>query len=77
MINSGLFIKVKLVFDGWILSEGKTFDSKDTIEASMGSFHYGSTFNADLYLRRDEIQEIKEQIKKGLRPRFEMYLEGK
>jgi len=69
-MNSGYFKRIKLTFDEWELPEGKYLDSKDTIEAILGSFHSGTTFNADLYARKDELEDFEEQIKKGFRPKF-------
>ena len=76
-MNTGTFIEVDLVFDMW---EGNSYmiDSPVLNEASSGSFHSGSTFNANLFLRQDEIDDLKEQLQKGLRPRFVIYpLENK
>ena len=71
-MNSGYFKKVELVFDNWECNN-LTIDSKDLVEASLGSFHSGTTFNADLYLTKDELNDLEEQMKKGFRPRFVIY----
>ena len=75
MINSGTFVKVRLIFKRWIISED--WNKNKEIDLSMGSFHAGTTFNADLYLRRDEINDLKEALKEKNVPIFELELEEK
>jgi hypothetical protein len=41
-------------------------------ELMLSSFHAGKIFKANLFLRRDDILELREAIKKGIHPIFEL-----
>ena len=73
MSNSGYFVKVNLVFKRWVISED-WIENKE-IELGRGSFHAGSCFKADLYLRKDEVEDLKEALKGKNVPIFELELE--
>lgn len=70
-------MKLKIFFDGWILGEGVYLHSKEVLEATLGSFHYGTVFTVDLHLRDDEILDLKKQMAKGLQPKFIGMLENR
>ncbi len=64
--------EVELVFDNWE-TNNNMLDSSVLNEASNGSFHSGTCFNANLFLKEEEIEDLQEQMKKGLRPKFTLF----
>jgi len=61
---------MKLVFETW-QQEGQDIYS-DFPELSMGPFHAGSVFDCEINLSSREKKELKEAIKKGFTPVFQV-----
>lgn len=67
-------MKVKLVFDDWTKDGESVYNTKLGIELSMGDFHSGSTFNAEIKLNKEQRSEIEKSIAAGFHPTFDVFL---
>ena len=69
-------MKIKLIFTDWRKWDGKKiqsiYNTPEGIEASMGVFHSGSTFEGTIDLPEEEVIELKELISQDYRPIFEL-----
>jgi hypothetical protein len=64
-------MKVSLVFQDWKDQSGQSiYISPIGNELSMGVFHSGSTFSADIRLGEDDSQALAEALKNGFQPVF-------
>jgi hypothetical protein len=66
-------MKIKLVFDDWRNKTGCSVYGSD-YELSLGNFHSGTTFPAEITLDAEDETELKESIKKGFVPVFYLVL---
>lgn len=66
-------MKFKLVFNDWQDENFKSvYSTEEGVSLSMSNFHSGSTFNCNVELSESEIQDLKNAIKDGYRPIFEL-----
>jgi len=65
-------MKVRLVFEDWckIGKWGSVYQTEEGVELSMGDFHSGTVFHADLIIDADADREIEEAHVKGYYPVF-------
>ena len=64
-------MKVKLVFERWENTQGENVGhTEEGIELSLGIFHAGSTFDAEITLDDSEADELRESLGRGFRPVF-------
>jgi len=63
-------MKIKLVFDGWQKDGEDISSSEKGFSLSLGPFHSGTTFDAEIKLEWWEEKEIIEAIKNGYTPTF-------
>jgi len=65
-------MKVKLIFDDWKKDFESIHGTERGIDLEMGSFHGGSTFNAEIELNEWEEKDFEEALKEGIIPYFYM-----
>jgi len=63
-------MKIKLVFDDWRRGMKSIYQTEEGIEMSMGNFHSGTTFNAEIILDSEEEKDLRESLKSGATPVF-------
>lgn len=63
-------MKIKLVFDDWRKRLKSIYSTKEGIELSMGDFHSGTTFNAEIELNIEQEEDLKEALESGATPVF-------
>ena len=64
-------MKIKLVFSDWRDKNHKTiYNTEKGIDLSMGAFHNGTTFDADIELDEDSASELKQALDEGFNPVF-------
>ena len=69
-------MRVKLVFHDWIDKDQKSvYSTEEGIELTMGSFHHGTVFEGQLYLKPGDDQELKEAVEAGYTPVFYVVIE--
>ena len=67
-------MKIKLIFTDW-LSNGKSiYNTEKGVDLSMGQFHSGTTFDAEIDLDQDDVDDLEECIRSGYTPVFEVAL---
>ena len=68
-------MKVKLVFDDWRRpAGGSIYATPDGVVLSMGDFHSGTTFDAEISLDRENTIELTEAVAHGYVPVFTVAL---
>jgi len=65
-------MKVKLIFDDWKKGFESIHGTERGIDLEMGSFHGGTTFNAEIELNKWEEKDFEEALKEGITPYFYM-----
>jgi hypothetical protein len=56
-------MKVKIVFDDWQDRQRQSIYTTDAgVRLSMGDFHSGSTFDAEIFLDQDQEYEMKRAL---------------
>lgn len=77
LLNSpkGGKMRVALVFQDLEKNGKSVYSTQKGVHLSMGSFHSGSTFSADLDLDDGQKRELREILAEGFTPVFWMYIE--
>ncbi len=70
-------MKINLVFDRWIPDYNKEVDQEAIIEASMGNYHPGTCFEAEIELSEDNKVDLLKGMNKGLKPVFQLHVRTK
>ena len=68
-------MKVELVFRDWEHKGKSIYNTQKGVELSMGSFHSGSTFSAELELDDDQKRELRQILADRFTPVFWLYIE--
>ena len=63
-------MKVKLVFDDWRRGSKSVYSTEEGVELSIGDFHSGTTFNAEIELNVEQEEDLKEALESGATPVF-------
>ena len=63
-------MKMKLVFEGWRDKYGKPVEGNERIELEMGSFHGGTTFEANVEFSADDILDFERNARFGYSATF-------
>ncbi len=64
-------MKVKLVFFDWHNRMGESiYHTPIGVELSLGSFHSGTIFDAEIQLNGDEHQDLTDALNEGFIPVF-------
>ena len=63
-------MKAKLIFKDWEKNGRSVYLSVP--ELSLGSFHSGTTFDIDINLTEENAEELRQAIKDGYVPVFEL-----
>ena len=66
-------MKVKLVFEDWKKRGYSIYNTEKGIELSSGDFHSGTTFNGEIHLDGEQIEELKRAFYDGYTPSFIVY----
>ena len=64
-------MKVSLVFDDWQDNRKSIYATEKGVALSMGAFHSGSTFKADIELDDEDAAELLDAMQEGFVPVFE------
>lgn len=68
-------MKCALVFDDWRNEKDRTvYCTPELILLTMGEFHVGTTFSAEIKLSEDSAAELQRAIRLGFRPIFRLAL---
>lgn len=67
-------MKIKLVFHDWCKLCKSIYSTEEGIELSLGDFHSGTTFDAEIELDEGNEKELKRAIKNGYQPTFYVIL---
>lgn len=62
-------MKVRLVFCDWVKNGQSIYETEEGIELSLGDFHHGTTFNADIDVYGSDA-ELTKYLKKGIYSSF-------
>lgn len=64
-------MRISLVFEDWRGADHKSiYSTEKGVELSLGSFHSGTTFDADILLPPDEARNLADALAGGYRPVF-------
>ena len=63
-------MKVKFVFDDWTKEGESIHQTEEGIKLSLGNFHSGTVFNAEIDLDNGDSIELKKALKSGCTPVF-------
>ena len=63
-------MKIKLVFYDWRRGSKSVYNTEEGIELSMGNFHSGTTFDAEIELDSESEEELREFLESGATPVF-------
>ena len=63
-------MKIKLIFSDWEKNSKSIYATDKGIDLTMGDFHSGSTFDAEVNLNEEQEQELKQAIQDGYDPVF-------
>lgn len=66
-------MKVALVFDDWRKCGKSVYQTSVGVDLSMGQFHSGTTFEADIALDQEGATELASALRNGLTPVWEMH----
>ena len=59
------------MFDDWQNGGMSVYNTQKGLELSMGKFHSGTTFDAEMYFSdKNDILELEEAIRSGYQPVF-------
>jgi len=67
-------MKIKLVFADWCKQGKSIYNTPEGIDLSMGSFHSGTTFDAEIDVLGEE-NSLRSAIRKGFEPHFYVVLD--
>lgn len=70
-------MKVKLAFYHWLDKDGRVIHAynDETLELIMGNYHSGTVFYAELNVDEEDAAELREALKQGYNPLFEVWAE--
>jgi len=63
-------MKIRLVFDDWKKDYKSVYNTEKGVDLSMGPFHSGTTFEAEIDLHESEEKELKKAMEEGFVPHF-------
>jgi hypothetical protein len=65
-------MRVKLVFDDWrdAATGRSVYTSMEGVALSMGDFHSGTVFDAEIELDSEQEQDLRASLAQGYRPVF-------
>lgn len=64
---------IKAVHKYWVDKAGKSLEGTEKgVELEMGDFHSGTVFNGELYLDTDNEMDLKQALRDGYHPVFEI-----
>lgn len=64
-------MKIRLVFDDWRDKKHQSvYSTQDGIDLSMGDFHAGTTFEAEISLNAEQEAELRDALREGYVPVF-------
>lgn len=64
---------IKVAHKYWVDKDGKSLEGTEKgVELSMGDFHAGTVFNGELYLDSDNEMDLKQALRDGYHPVFEI-----
>ena len=63
-------MKIKLVFEDWQKDGKSVYQTPEGIYLSLGNFHSGTTFDADIDLDAGDEKELQRAIDAGFVPVF-------
>ena len=66
-------MNIVLVFDDWRFKSKSIYSTEKGVQLSLGDFHSGSSFLADITLSHETAVELTEALMKGYRPVFYAY----
>ena len=70
-------MKIKLVFDDWRSRQtgvDSIYSTPEGVALSLGQFHSGTTFDAEVNLDDEDSQELEDALKMGHVPVFRVSL---
>ena len=67
-------MKVSLVFDDWRRDGKSVYQTEYGVALTVGPFHSGSTFKADIELAEEDAAELLDAMRDGFVPVFECRL---
>jgi hypothetical protein len=69
-------MKIALVFSGWVDRLGVNVSyTPEGAELSLGDFHGGSTFQAEIHLDPEQEAELRAALARGFSPEFWLSLD--
>ena len=69
-------MKCKLIFHDWRNARGESmYQTEQGVQSSMGDFHGGSTFDAEIVLTPDQEDDLTTSLKHGAIPIFRLVVE--
>lgn len=64
-------MKIKLIFDDWRDRNNKSiYNTEKGVELSIGPFHSGTTFDGEIVLPQENVEELRIAIQEGYKPVF-------
>jgi len=63
-------MKIKLVFNDWQKDCKSIYQTEKGTDLSSGSFHSGTTFDAEIGLDKEDTAELQKAIENGFTPVF-------
>ena len=61
-------MKVLLVFEDWKKDFKSVYNTAEGVDLSLGPFHHGTTFEAEIQLGKGDEEELKSAIENGFTP---------
>ena len=63
-------MRVKFAFDDWKLKGRSVYNTEVGIELSKQDFHSGTTFSGEIFLDKEQAEELRIALSGGFTPSF-------
>lgn len=67
-------MKILLCFDDWKKVGKSVYDTEKGMDLSLGPFHHGTTFEAEIQLGKYDEEELKKAMEDGFTPVWATFL---